>query len=143
MIRRAAVGLLALPVATFAQDAFLEVPVRVAAVPAAASVGSVTCAVFTDRTGPASNLGYLGSGSRWFALANGGFAGKITVPVRFDAGTGPARAYRCTLYFIFKEEGRTLTLAAGRLADPAAVEHRAAFRPAPGAAPVYDVTGAF
>jgi hypothetical protein len=29
-----------------------------------------------------------------FALANGGFAGRITVPVRFDAGLGQARASR-------------------------------------------------
>jgi hypothetical protein len=141
--RRALLCALALPAAALAQDAFLDVPVRVAAVPAAASVGSVTCAVFADPTGPASSLGYLGSGSRWFALSGGAFAGKITVPVKFDAGNGPARAYRCTLYFIFKEEGRTLTLAARRLADPAAVEHRAAFKAAPGARPVYEVTGTF
>lgn len=143
MIRRAALCALALPAAALAQDAFLDVPVRVANVPAAASVGSVTCAVFADPTGPTSRLGYLGSGSRWFALSNGAFAGKIVVPVKFDTGIGPARAYRCTLYFIFKEEGRMLTLAAGRLADPAAVEHRASFRPAPGARQVYEVTGTF
>jgi hypothetical protein len=143
-MRRAALfSALALPAAALAQDVLLDVPVRVAGVPAAASVGSVTCAVFADRTGPASKVGYLGGGSRWFAIANGAFTGKITVPVRFDAGTGPARAYRCTLYFIFKEEGRTLTLAASRLADPAAVEHRAAFKAAPGARPVYEVTGTF
>jgi hypothetical protein len=142
-MRRAALCALALPAVALAQDAFLDVPVRVAAIPAAASVGSVTCTVFADPTGPASNLGYRGSGSRWFALANGAFTGKITVPVRFDSGTGPARAYRCTPYFIFKEDGRALTLAAGRLADPAAVEHRAAFRPAPNARPVYEVTGTF
>ena len=59
------------------------------------------------------------------------------------AATGHARAYRCALYVIFKEQGRTLTLAAGRLADPAAPEHRASFRPAPGARPVYEVTGTF
>ena len=142
-MRGAALCALALPAAALAQDALLDVPVRVAAVPAAASVGSVTCAVFADRTGPTSNLGYLGSGSRWFAISDGAFNGKITVPVKFDAGNGPARAYRCTLYFIFKEEGRTLTLAARRLADPAAIEHRAAFKVAPGARPVYEVTGTF
>jgi hypothetical protein len=143
VIRAALALALALPAAALAQDALLEVPVRVARVPAAASVGSVTCAVFADPTGPASNVGYLGSGSRWFALANGGFSGRITVPVRFDAGPGPARAYRCALYFIFKEDGRTLTLAAGRLADSAAAEHRAAFKAATGARLVYEVTGNF
>jgi hypothetical protein len=143
VIRAALALALALPAAALAQDALLEVPVRVARVPAAASVGSVTCAVFADPTGPASNVGYLGSGSRWFALANGAFAGKITVPVRFDTGTGPARAYRCALYFIFKEDGRTLTLAAGRLADSQAAEHRAAFKAATGARLVYEVTGNF
>jgi hypothetical protein len=134
---------LALPAAALAQDALLDVPVRVANVPAAASVGSVTCAVFSDPSGPSSGVGYLGSGSKWFALSNGAFAGKIAVPVKFDAGSGPARAYRCALYFIFKEDGRTLTLAAGGLADPRAVEHRVAFKPAPGGAPVYEVTGRF
>ena len=54
-----------------------------------------------------------------------------------------ARAYRCALYFIFKEEGRTHTLAAGRLADPTAVEHRAAFKAATGARLVYEVAGNF
>jgi hypothetical protein len=87
---------LALPTAVLAQDALLDVPVRVANVPSAASVGSVTCAVFADPAGPTSNVGYLGSGSRWFALAHGGFAGRITVPVKFDAGPG-RRAYRCAL----------------------------------------------
>jgi hypothetical protein len=126
---RAALAIaLALPAAAPAQDAQLEVPVRVARAPAAASVGSVTCAAFADPTGPTSGLGYLGSGSRWFALANGGFAGRITVPVKFDAGTGPARAYRCALYFIF---------------NPTAAEHRPAFRAATGARLVYEVTGAF
>lgn len=143
MIRAVLAAALGLPAAALAQDALLEVPVRVARVPASAAVGSVTCAVFADPAGPASNVGYLGSGSRWFALANGGFSGRITVPVRFDAGAGTARAYRCALYFIFKEDGRTLTLAAGRLADPAAVEHRAAFKAAIGARLVYEVTGAF
>jgi hypothetical protein len=133
----------AAPALAAAQDAVLEVPVRVANVPAAASVGSVSCAVFADPGGPTSGVGYLGSGSRWFALANGAFAGRITVPVKFDTGPGPARAYRCALYFIFKEEGRTHTLAAGRLADPAAVEHRAAFKGATGARFVHEVTGAF
>jgi len=143
VIRAALALALALPAAAPAQDALLEVPVRVARVPAAAAVGSVTCAVFADPTGPASNVGYLGSGARWFALANGAFAGRITVPVKFDAGPGPARAYRCALYFIFKEEGRTLTLAAGRLADRAAAEHRPAFAAAPGARLVHEVTGTF
>lgn len=140
---RVALCALVLPTAALAQDAFLDVPVRVANVPPAASVGSVTCAVFADPSGPSSGVGYLGSGSKWFALSDGAFAGKITVPVRFDAGPGPARAYRCALYFIFKEGGRTLTLAAGGLADPGAVEHRPAFRPAPGAVPVYEVSGKF
>jgi hypothetical protein len=143
VIRAAFAIALALPAGALAQDALLEVPVRVARTPAAASVGSVTCAAFADPTGPTSGLGYLGSGSRWFALANGGFAGRITVPVKFDAGPGPARAYRCALYFIFKEDGRTLTLAAGRLADPTAAEHRPAFRAATGARLVYEVTGNF
>lgn len=143
MITRLAALALVLPAAALAQDAFLEVPVRVANVPAAASVGSVTCAVFADPAGPSSGVGYLGSGSKWFALSDGAFAGKLTVPVRFDTGTGPARSYRCALYFIFKEGGRTLTLAAGGLADPVAVEHRPAFRPAPGAAPVFEVSGRF
>jgi hypothetical protein len=142
-VKRALLAALALPAVAAAQDALLEVPVRVANVPPSASVGSVTCAVFADATGPTSNVGYLGSGARWFALADGGFAGRITVPVKFDAGPGPARAYRCALYFIFKEAGRTHTLAAGRLADPAAVEHRAAFKAAAGARLVYEVTGAF
>ena len=142
-MRTALLLALALPTAALAQDALLDVPVRVANVPSAASVGSVTCAVFADPAGPTSNVGYLGSGSRWFALAHGGFAGRITVPVKFDAGPGPARAYRCALYFIFKDEGRTLTLAAGRLADPAAVEYRAAFKAATGARLVYEVTGTF
>lgn len=141
-IRLAALALV-LPAAALAQDALLDVPVRVANVPAAASVGSVTCAVFADPAGPSSGVGYLGSGSKWFALSDGAFSGKITVPVRFDAAAGPARAYRCALYFIFKDDGRTLTLAAGGLADPGAVEHRAAFKPAPGAVPVYEVTGRF
>jgi hypothetical protein len=142
-MRAALLIALALPMAALGQDALLEVPVRVANVPAAASVGSVTCAVFADPDGPTSSVGYLGSGSRWFALANGAFAGRITVPVKFDAGSGPARAYRCVLYFIFKDAGRTLTLAAGRLADPAAVEHRAAFEAATGARLAYEVTGMF
>jgi hypothetical protein len=59
------------------------------------------------------------------------------------AATGLAHAYRCALGFILTEEGRTLTLAAGRLADPAAAERRASFKPAPGARFVYEVTGMF
>ena len=124
-----------------AQELVPDVPVRVASVHASASVGSVTCTAFGHADGLQSDIGFLGTGTKWFALANGAFAGTVSVPVRFEAGKGPARAYRCALYLIYKEGNRTLTGAVNRLADPAAAEYREAFRVDPGAAPVHEVKG--
>jgi len=142
-VRRAslvAAGLLAAASAQ-AQDLVLDVPVRVANVHASASVGSVTCTAFGHADGLQSDIGFLGTGTKWFALAKGGFDGTIAVPVKFDAGKGPARAYRCALYLIFKEGEKTLTGAVNRLADPGAAEFREAFRAAPGARLVHEVKG--
>jgi hypothetical protein len=139
----AAILLAALAAPVAAQDALIDVPVRVANVPPAVTVGSVACVAFADPEGPLNNLGYLGSGSKWFKLAEGGYTGTVTVPVKFDAAPGPARSYRCTLYFIFRHENRTLTGAAARLSDPGAPEFREGFRTAPGARQVYEVRGSF
>jgi hypothetical protein len=136
----AAAGLL-LAVAARAQDLVLDVPVRVANVHASASVGSVTCTAFGHADGLTSEIGFLGTGTRWFALAAGAYSGTVAVPVRFSAGKGPARAYRCALYLIYKERGRTLTGAVNRLADPLAPEFRAAFRASPGTELVHEVKG--
>jgi hypothetical protein len=142
-VRRVAfVGLgLVAAASAHAQNLVLDVPVRVANVHPSASVGSVTCTAFGHADGLQSDIGFLGTGTKWFALARGGFSGTVAVPVRFEQGKGPARAYRCALYLIFKEGDKTLTGAVNRLADPGAAEFREAFRAAPGAALVHEVKG--
>ena len=135
-----ALALAAAPAA--AQELALDVPVRVADLPSAVTVGSVTCALFADPGGPQNSLGYLGSGSKWFQLKDGGYAGTLTVPVKIAAQAVP-RSYKCALFVIFKEEGRTLTAAASRISDPNMMEYRAPFRRAPGSPFLGEVSGAF
>jgi len=137
----AGVAVASLAIAAHAQNLTLDVPVRVANVHPSASIGSVTCTAFGHADGLKSEIGFLGTGTKWFTLAGGAFDGTVSVPVRFDAGKGPARAYRCALYLIYKEGGRTLTGAVNRLSDPYAAEFREVFRAAPGAQFVYEVKG--
>ncbi len=134
----AALALAAAPAA--AQEFALDVPVRVADLPPAASVGSVTCALFADPGGPTNNLGYLGSGSKWFQLKDGGYAGTLSVPVRI-APQAVARSYKCALFVIYKEDGRTLTAAASRISDVNRTEYKAPFRRAPGSPFLGEVSG--
>jgi hypothetical protein len=110
-----------------AAQELLDVPVRVADLHPSVTVGSVTCALFADPDGPRNNLGYLGSGSRWFEVKGGGYAGTLSVPVKIAAQAVP-RSYKCALFVIFKEEGRTLTAAASRISDPNMMEYRGPVR---------------
>jgi hypothetical protein len=143
-VRRAlatlALALLAAPAA--AQELTIDVPVRVADLHPSVTVGSVTCALFADPGGPQNSLGYLGSGSKWFQVKGGGFAGTLAVPVRIAPQAVP-RAYKCALFVIYKEGDRTLTAAASRISDPNTMEYRAPFRRAPGAPFLGEVSGPF
>jgi hypothetical protein len=125
-----------------AAQELLDVPVRVADLHPSVTVGSVTCALFADPDGPRNNLGYLGSGSRWFEVKGGGYAGTLSVPVKIAAQAVP-RSYKCALFVIFKEEGRTLTAAASRISDPNMMEYRAPCRRAPGSPFLGEVSGVF
>ena len=137
----AAAALLALFAgAATAQELNLDVPVRVADVHPSVAVGSVSCSLFADPDGPVNNLGYLGAGTKWFQLKDGAFAGTVTVPVKVSAQSVP-RAYKCGLFLIFKEGGRTLTAAAERVSDPDAPEYRAALRRAERSAFAGEVRG--
>ena len=120
----------------------MDVPVRVADLHPSVSVGSVTCALFADPDGPRNNLGYLGGGSKWFEVKGGGYAGTLTVPIKIAPQAVP-RSYKCALFIIFKEGGRTLTAAASRISDPNVIEYRAPFRRAPGSPFLGEVSGAF
>ena len=124
-----AAALVAAPAA--AQELALEVPVRVADLHPSVTVGSVTCALFADPDGPRNSLGYLGSGSRWFQVKDGGYAGTLTVPIKI-APQAVRRAYKCALFVIYKEGDRTLTGAASRISDPNTTDYKAPFRRAPG-----------
>jgi hypothetical protein len=135
-----AAALVAAPAA--AQEPALEVPVRVADLHPSVTVGSVTCALFADPDGPRNSLGYLGGGSRWFEVKGGGYAGTLSVPIKIAPQAVP-RSYKCALFVIFKEEGRTLTAAASRISDPNMMEYRAPFRRAPGSPFLGEVSGAF
>jgi hypothetical protein len=134
----AALMLAAAPAA--AQEHPLDVPVRVADLHPSVSVGSVTCALFADPDGPTNNLGYLGSGSKWFQLKDGAYAGTLTVPIRIAPQAVP-RSYKCALFVIYKEEGKTLTAAASRISDANRTEYRAPFRRAPGSPFSGEVSG--
>lgn len=134
-----ALGLAAAP-ALGQEPTTLEVPVRVANLHPSVSVGSITCALFADPDGPRNNLGYLGSGSKWFALKDGGYAGTLGVPVKIAPQAVP-RAYKCALFVIYKEGGRTLTAAASRISDPERTEYRAPFRRAPESPFLGEVSG--
>ena len=135
-----AAALVAAPAA--AQELALDVPVRVADLHPSVTVGSVTCALFADPDGPRNSLGYLGGGSRWFEVKGGGYAGTLSVPVKIAPQAVP-RSYKCALFVIYKEEGRTLTAAASRISDPNTMEYRAPFRRAPGSPFLGEVSGAF
>jgi hypothetical protein len=139
---RRAILVLAMIAAPAAAQELLDVPVRVADLHPSVTVGSVTCALFADPDGPRNNLGYLGSGSRWFEVKGGGYAGTLSVPVKIAAQAVP-RSYKCALFVIFKEEGRTLTAAASRISDPNMMEYRAPFRRAPGSPFLGEVSGVF
>jgi hypothetical protein len=106
------------------------------------SVVSVTCALFADPGGPQNSLGYLGNGSKWFQVKDGGYAGTLTVPVKIAPQAVP-RAYKCALFVIYEEGERTLTAAASRVSDPNMMEYRAPFRRAPGSAFLGEVSGPF
>jgi hypothetical protein len=142
-VRRAllVLGALLAPLAQ-AQDAIIDVPVRVADVDPSARVGAVSCAVFASADGPDTGAGYLGTGSKWFELKAGAHAGVVPVPVKFDAA-GTARAYKCSLFLIFRNGDRARTLPVGRIVDPLANEYRDEFRRAPGAPFVPEVRGTF
>jgi hypothetical protein len=135
-----ALGILAAPVA--AQESSLDVPVRVADLHPSVSVGSVTCALFADPDGPRNKLGYLGSGSKWFQVKGGGYAGTLSVPVKIVPQAVP-RSYKCALFVIFEEGDRTLTAAASRISDSNMMEYRAPFRRAPGSPFLGEVSGPF
>ena len=135
-----ALAVLAAPVA--AQEPSVDVAVRVANLHPSVSVGSVTCALFADPDGPQNSVGYLGSGSKWFQLKDGGYAGTLSVPVRISPQAVP-RSYKCALFLIFKEGDRTLTAAASRISDPSRTEYRAPFRRAPGSPFLGEVSGPF
>ena len=130
-MRRIALVLAAAASCAHAQEAVIDVPVRVADVDAAARVGSVSCTVFADPEGATTNRGYLGTGSKWFEMKRGAFAGTVAVPVKLESAQAP-KSYRCSLYLILKQGERTLTLPVARLVDPLANEYRDPFRRAPG-----------
>lgn len=135
-----ALAVLAAPAA--AQEPSLDVPVRVADLHPSVTVGSITCALFADPDGPRNSLGYLGGGSKWFPVKDGGYAGTLTVPVKIAPQAVP-RSYKCALFILFKDGGRTLTAAASRISDPGMTEYRAPFRRAPGSPFLGEVSGAF
>ena len=138
----AALALVALAAPAAAQELAIDVPVRVADLHPTVSVGSVTCALFADPGGPQNSLGYLGSGSKWFQVKDGGYAGTLTVPVKIAPQAVP-RAYKCALFVIYKEGDRTLTGAASRISDPNTTDYKAPFRRAPGAPFLGEVSGPF
>jgi len=122
----------------------IEVPVAVRGLPPDVSEGAVTCAVFTETDGHTSNLGYGGFGSERFTVKDGGFAGRLAVPVVLDvASASLLRSYRCTLYFVRRANGQRRTGAAAQLSDPAEPEYRAEFRRAPGSRFAGVVRGTF
>jgi hypothetical protein len=143
-VRRAIVvlALAVIPAPAAAQEPSLDVPVRVADLHPSVTVGSITCALFADPDGPRNSLGYLGSGSKWFPVKDGGYAGTLTVPVRIAPQAVP-RSYKCALFILFKDSGRTLTAAASRISDPNMMDYRAPFRRAPGSPFLGEVSGAF
>jgi hypothetical protein len=138
----AVLALAALAAPAAAQELALEVPVRVADLHPSVTVGSVTCALFADPNGPQNSLGYLGSGSKWFGVKGGGYAGTLSVPIKIAPQAVP-RAYKCALFVIYREGDRTLTAAASRISDPNMAEYRAPFRRAPGSPFLGEVSGAF
>ena len=138
----AALALAAAAGSAGAQAPSVDVPVRVANLHPSVSVGSVTCALFADPDGPRNSLGYLGSGSKWFQVKDGGFAGTLAVPVKIAPQAVP-RSYKCALFVIYKEGDRTLTAAVSRISDPDRIEYRAPFRRAPGAPFVGEVSGPY
>jgi hypothetical protein len=138
----AAVALAAAAGSAGAQAPSVDVPVRVANLHPSVSVGSVTCALFADPDGPRNSLGYLGSGSKWFQVKDGGFVGTLAVPVKIAPQAVP-RSYKCALFVIYKEGDRTLTAAVSRVSDPDRIEYRAQFRRAPGAPFVGEVSGPY
>jgi len=138
----AALALAAVAGSVAAQEIGIDVPVRVANLPPSVAVGSVTCALFADPDGPRNSLGYLGSGSKWFPVKDGGYAGTLAVPVKIAPQAVP-RAYKCALFVIYKEGDRTLTAAASRISDPDRTEYRAPFRRAPGSAFLGEVWGPY
>jgi len=127
---------------TAAQELTLDVPIRVADLHPSVTVGSVTCALFADPGGPQNSLGYLGSGSKWFQVKGGAFAGTLTVPIKIAPQAVP-RAYKCALFLIYKEGDRALTAAASRISDPNTMEYKALFRRAPGSPFLGEVSGSF
>ena len=143
-MRRAivAVALAVLAAPAAAQEPSLEVPVRVADLHPSVTVGSVTCALFADPDGPQNSLGYLGGGSKWFEVKDGRYAGTLNVPIKIAPQAVP-RSYKCALFVIFKEGGRTLTAAASRISDPNTMEYRAPFRRAPGSRFLGEVSGPY
>ena len=136
-----ALAVLAAPAAA-QQEPSVDVAVRVANLHPSVSVGSVTCALFADPDGPQNSVGYLGSGSKWFKLKDGGYAGTLAVPVKISPQAVP-RSYKCALFVIYKDGDRTLTAAASRISDPNRTEYRAPFRRAPGSPFLGEVSGPF
>ena len=125
-----------------AQVLAIDVPVGVKGLPAEASEGAVTCAVFTEPDGHTSNLGYGGFGSAQFPIRGGAYQGIVSVPVQLDvASAGLLRSYRCTLYFIRHVGEQRKSGTAARLSDPDQPEYRDEFRRAPGSRFVGEAKG--
>ena len=138
----AVLALAALAARATAQEPGVDVAVRVANLHPSVSVGSVTCALFAGPDGPQNRVGNLGSGSKWFKVKDGGYAGTLTVPIKISPQAVP-RSYKCALFIIYNEGDRTLTAAASRISDPDRTEYRAPFRRAPGSTFLGEVSGPF